>query len=78
MCPCKQRRFTASRTTLRAALPAGRGKANTNHGSALVRPGVGSPENTDMGLQEWFQKRDTKMTNRLDAEVFSVENRRVM
>lgn len=29
---------------------------------------LGFPENTDMGLQEWFQKRDPKMINRLDTE----------
>lgn len=52
MCPCKQRRFTAFGTTLRAAMPAGKGKANANHDSALVRPGVGSLENRGMDLQE--------------------------
>lgn len=67
MCPCKQIRSTASWTTLRAVLP-GREKANANHDSALVRPGVGSPENTDWGAQEWFHKRDTKTINRLDTE----------
>lgn len=54
MCSCEQRRSTASWTTLRAAVPAGRGKVTAAHDSALLRPGVGSPENTAMGLQDWY------------------------
>lgn len=52
--PLQAKKVTASWTTLRAALPAGRGKANVTHDSALERPGEGFPDNTDMGLQEWF------------------------